>query len=365
MARLRARPARASRRWRARRVRGDRRAPPRRPETIADPLVISDLPTLLWSPHRHPRGGCPAGAGAGDADRLDRRARVWTPRSSARAGSPSGPTWWTSRGCARPPGASGWRRRSTRQRMRRRARTRSSACGSATTRPRPSRRCCSSAGSPRAWAGSWAARRSKGAREHDGALRARARGRRADRAAPAGHARAARAGPRRGGAVSESGLRIELDRGPGGCTSAAVSAMARARVDAVGRLARRGRHPRRGHPSGAAARPGLPAGVARRTRDAAQPVAGGGGVTRLTTLADAEAVAKRAALQIARDLSRPGAHGGSRIWRSAGARRRRHVRTAGERAAATGSGSRCGSPMSAASDRRTSRATIASRARRC
>ena len=75
--------------------------------TIADPLVISDLPTLLWSPHQSPGGGRrAAGTGAGDADRLDRGAQSGAPRSSARARCPSASTWSTSRGCAQPRGAS-------------------------------------------------------------------------------------------------------------------------------------------------------------------------------------------------------------------------------------------------------------------
>ena len=45
--------------------------------TIADPLVVTDLPTLLWSPHGHPEAVAGAAAArAGDAARLGRRARL-------------------------------------------------------------------------------------------------------------------------------------------------------------------------------------------------------------------------------------------------------------------------------------------------
>ena len=68
-------------------------------------------------------------------------------------------------------------------------------------------------------------------------------------------------------------MSISLDRGPGG-----LSAKRRTRdgreveLDPARRLARRVRHPRRGHPPGAAARAHLPAGLGGRGGDAALAV---------------------------------------------------------------------------------------------
>ena len=75
--------------------------------TIADPLVVTDLPTLLWSPHGHHEiVERAARLGAGGAARLRRGAgRAGRARPRVR-GWASMPTWWTSRGCARRPGAS-------------------------------------------------------------------------------------------------------------------------------------------------------------------------------------------------------------------------------------------------------------------
>src|ERR1039458_142953 len=67
-------------------------------------------------------------------------------------------------------------------------------------------------------------------------------------------------------------------------------------MDDPRRLPRRGGHPRRGHPSSTPARPHLPARVAGRPGNAA--------MTRLTTFADAEATASRAAEEIAREVNR-------------------------------------------------------------
>src|ERR1700689_3075037 len=68
--------------------------------TIADPLVVSDLPTLLWSPHGH-------------HDVVEQLLALSQAGSSVRARSLDRPMWWTSRGCAPPPGASAWPPRST------------------------------------------------------------------------------------------------------------------------------------------------------------------------------------------------------------------------------------------------------------
>ena len=63
---------------------------------------------------------------------------------------------------------------------------------------------------------------------------------------------------------SASGEAVSLDRAPGGLRARAPRARRqRADVDGARRLARRGRHPRRGRPPGAAARPDLPAGAWR------------------------------------------------------------------------------------------------------
>ena len=89
-------------------------------DTIVDPLVVSDLATVVWSPHGHTAGGrlAPA-AGPGDPDRLRAVSRTRRSRRSAPASSRSGPTSWTSPGCARHPGASGWRRPSIPPQLRR------------------------------------------------------------------------------------------------------------------------------------------------------------------------------------------------------------------------------------------------------
>ncbi len=85
-------------------------------DTIVDPLVVSDLATVVWSPHGHPQA----------VDSLMRLAQVVLIDSEdgarpGRGGGPrhassrSAPTWWTWRGCAPRRGASGWRPRSTRR----------------------------------------------------------------------------------------------------------------------------------------------------------------------------------------------------------------------------------------------------------
>ena len=85
-------------------------------DTIVDPLVVTDLPTVLWSPHGHPEAvDALLHARAGGAARLGRRPRHQRRRSSARASCSTRPTSSTSRGCARRRGASASRRPSTRR----------------------------------------------------------------------------------------------------------------------------------------------------------------------------------------------------------------------------------------------------------
>ena len=79
-------------------------------DTIVDPLVVSDLATVVWAPHRHTQA----------VDSLLRLAQVilvdseqWPdPAFAAQraASSRLGHMSWTSPGCGRHPGVSGWRR---------------------------------------------------------------------------------------------------------------------------------------------------------------------------------------------------------------------------------------------------------------
>ena len=83
-------------------------------ESIVDPLVVSDVPTVVWSPSRSRRGGPRAAP-------RSRRSCCWTPPRSRLAergdapharlarGTPASSTW---RGCARRRGVSGSRRAS-------------------------------------------------------------------------------------------------------------------------------------------------------------------------------------------------------------------------------------------------------------
>ena len=293
--------------------------------TIVDPLVVTDLPTLLWSPHGHreavdallrARAGVlldsveePDVAGGAATRRrprleltaaLRRRPRLAALDAVARARRDD-----LRPACAAPRAAAAV------------ARSRS-----ATT---PTRRVAAlllSAGWPRAWAGRRARLRAPTtATALAGSARAQPAGR---RAAPGGRARAGGARPR--------GRRRSRPRRAARCAStAAAAACARARasrgererdVDAARRLARRGRHPRRGHPPGAAARPHLPrrAGAPRRRCCPRRAR-----MTSLTTCADAEAVAERAAPRSRGAAGRARASAASRTSRSAAARRRRRT----------------------------------------
>ena len=133
---------------------------------------------------------------------------------------------------------------------------------------RRSRRCCSSAGWRRALGleelteptftergpdEATTARRSAGARSRPGtAIELAPAGRRPSCEVPG------LAGGR--GSAASSGQQLRLDRGPGGLRAAPPRARRRtsSAMGAARRLARRGRHPRRGHPAGAAARSDLP-----------------------------------------------------------------------------------------------------------
>ena len=137
-------------------------------QTIVDPVLVAELPTVLWSPHRHDEAvQALLRPDRRDPARLRRlpvrggRVRARRPRSATT------PTWSTSPGCARPRGASGWRPASTCP----------TACAAlqhvARARHPPSRRlerlarCCSPAGWPPGWAGSrcrWSCIRWTGAR---------------------------------------------------------------------------------------------------------------------------------------------------------------------------------------------------------
>ena len=100
----------------------DRPAAPPKLDTIVDPLLVTDLATMVWAPHGH----------AEAVDALRRLAQIvlvdtqdepdvaarWRACSRPR---PSTPTSSTSRGCARRRGASAWRPPSTRRRCARRS----------------------------------------------------------------------------------------------------------------------------------------------------------------------------------------------------------------------------------------------------
>ena len=134
-----AEPGRATSRSARERVELDdrRRSTCAKLDTIVDPLLVSDLATMVWAPHGH--------AEAVDAlrrlaqivlidsqDEPDVDARARARRRPRRAT----PTWSTSRGCARRRGASASRPRSTRRALRARAAARSPASPCATARTR-------------------------------------------------------------------------------------------------------------------------------------------------------------------------------------------------------------------------------------
>ena len=83
-------------------------------DTIIDPVVVSELPTVLWSPHGHEEAvnSLPA-HGRRDAPRHRRSARFDRNRCARARSCSRRPTSSTWRGCAPRRGASGWRRAST------------------------------------------------------------------------------------------------------------------------------------------------------------------------------------------------------------------------------------------------------------
>ena len=197
-------------------------------DTIVDPLVVSDLATMVWAPHGHRRGGRRAApAGPDRADRLAGRARRATPRST-RADDLSDDTYVVDLAWLR---STPWRERvaaafdSPRRRPELRrdlGRDRAPPRGLARRR-----RCCSAAGCPRGWAGS-RARSSHGARALE---RPRAH-------APAGHqdhaaSRSSMSSPGLAGVTIElaSGAAVSLDRAPGRaaarCAASATAPSAR------------------------------------------------------------------------------------------------------------------------------------------
>ena len=179
-------------------------------DTIVDPLVVTDLPTVLWSPHGHPEA-VDVMLDLAQVVLLDSSTTPTCTRpSSARANSCGRPTSSIWRGCAPRPGASAWRPRSTRRICAPTCAT-SARSRCATTRIRRRRRCCSrlaglapglaAVQAHRAATGPWRA----------GARQAPGRG-----AAPR-----ARGHPERPGLAgltleTASGRHLELDRGPGG-----------------------------------------------------------------------------------------------------------------------------------------------------
>ena len=232
--------------------------------TIADPLVVTDLPTLLWSPHGHHEAveALLPLAQAVLLDSVDEpvwREAIDRACTLVRAGlrrrprvAALDPVARARRGDLRPAGAA------------LRSCERSRASRSATTPTRRSRAMLLLGwlASRLGWRAEPAERR-RGCAERHGPRDRRPGG----RAASGGRPRAA--GARPGGPQLRDRLRLELrlDRGPGGLRAQQRDAAgAGARMDDPRRLARRGGHPRRGHPPGAAARPHLPARAAGRRR---------------------------------------------------------------------------------------------------
>ena len=253
--------------------------------TIADPLVVTDLPTLLWSPHGHheivsdlmplAQAVLLDSVVEPDAREAVERACELTHQAYVVDLAWLRSTPWRERVAAtvRPALAAP------------RAEDALLASPSATTRPRPPPRRCSSAGWPRGCTGS------------SGRLRQTAHGLKRHRhRRQAGGRAAPRSRPRAAGARALPGLTVETTTGrqplarprPGRPARPLAARRRRAaRMDDPRRLPRRDGRARRGHPPGPPARPDLRPRARGGPRDAR--------MTRLTTCADAETVAQRAA----------------------------------------------------------------------
>ena len=211
-------------------------------DTIVDPLVVTDLATVVWSPHGHPeavdallrrsRSRC-CSTRSTSPTRATALARAARARASARTSS-------TSPGCARRRGASASPRTSTRRAARPQlgAAQRASPCATARARTVAALLLLG-------WLSSAAGLGAGGARRATtAALRGTARGRRGGRrAAP----RAGRARTCRGLAgvtleTADGDERWRSSAAPGGLAARRRGARRpRARVDRARRLARRGR----------------------------------------------------------------------------------------------------------------------------
>ena len=257
-------------------------------DTIVDPLVVTDLQTVVWSPHGHPEavdalttgraGGAPLAqvvlldavdepevAAALDARLRARRARRGRrPRLAALHAVARAP-----RRRLRPAGAAP---RAARALQGLRALPPGLARLGAAAR---------SAGCARGWAGA----RSTLTR-HGDLLRGRARARRGEvelRLEPVDDMSVAGPGRHRAALGPGGGTLLALERGEGGLTARRREAphaprrrRHRARLDGARRLARRAGHPRRGDPPRAHARPDVQAGAGGGAAAAGLMAAGGG-----------------------------------------------------------------------------------------
>ena len=248
--------------------RRDRRAPPGRPADDRRPAGGHRPADAAVVAARPPRGGRRAArlAQAMLLDSIDEP--VWARGDRARrraVGARS--TSWISRGCARRRGASGSPRPSTRRRC-------APSCArspAVTVRHHPESTVAAMLllgwlASRLGWRLSPLARRR---RRRSSGTRA---GRRARRSKLRLQAAPEQQVPGLAGPHARDRLRHPAAPRPrrrGAARAPPRRRGRRARLDAARRLARRGRHPRRGHPPGAAARPHLRAGAARRPGDAA------------------------------------------------------------------------------------------------
>ena len=237
----------------------DRRAPPEGARHDRRPAARARPRDRRVGAARARRGGrLAAAADAGRARRLAGRARRARRVRARQTSCSRAPTSSTSRGCARRRGASASPPPSTRRRCGAGwARSRRSPSATAPTRWRP--RCCSAAGCARGWAGARA--RSPPAAASAGP-RTPARAAARSRCASKRSSSRARPGSRASRSRWRRAARCRSTAAPAGCKSVRRDARRQgAGVDRARRLARRGGHPRRGRPPGAAARSHLQAGA--------------------------------------------------------------------------------------------------------